>query len=704
MNDLIVLNFAEARQPEYKEKKSEGYIEFGQRNDYPAYILDLYNKSAKHNAIIKGKVNYINGNGWKAAEDDAIGQAFIDNPNPDESLQDLSKKVEIDIEIFGGAYLEVIWSQFGGQLSSVYHIDFSRCRTNEDNTQFWIKKNWSDRKEEAEILPAFNTSNRQGKQILFIKEYRPGLNAYPLPGYFGALNFIESDIEVSRHILGNAQTGFSASKLITLPNGEPSPEERRNIEGRFTSRFSGADGKKFILSFVNDATRKPIVEDLGASDLTKEDFGRVDSIIQQNLMAGHSITTPTLFGIAEPGQLGTRNQMRDAYEIFKNTYVNDKQQSIEKVFTKLAAQKGATSDLKIIPLEPIDYEFSEAVFQQNMTKEEIREKLNLPPIESAAPSQSQIVSDSINALSPLVANKVLESMTQNEIRALIGLQAVIGGENVPTPLLPTGQPEGQPINQQEVNDSIKNLTGRQYQQVLRIIRQFGQGKITKEIATTMLKAGLGLTDAEINTMLGVEEEFGQVYSMDETIAMFSEVGTPKSDYTIVQSSPLKFEDVTDEVDKQILSILNKQPLTPAQDIAAALKRSLEDIESRIASMVQRKIIEVVKDTGERKLTKPLSEIVDAPVKTTFEIKYSYEWRSIVPVDERDTIDHPSRGFCKQLMKIDKFWTRKEIEALTQRLGYSVFDRNGGWWTDPRNPKPTQCRHEWRRNVLIKKTK
>ena len=229
--------------------------------------------------------------------------------------------------------MEVIWSQFGGQLSSVYHIDFSRCRTNEDNTQFWIKKNWSDRKEEAEILPAFNTSTRQGKQILFIKEYRPGLNAYPLPGYFGALNFIESDIEVSRHILGNAQTGFSASKLITLPNGEPSPEERRNIEGRFTSRFSGADGKKFILSFVNDATRKPIVEDLGASDLTKEDFGRVDSIIQQNLMAGHSITTPTLFGIAEPGQLGTRNQMRDAYEIFKNTYVNDKQQSIEKVLS-----------------------------------------------------------------------------------------------------------------------------------------------------------------------------------------------------------------------------------------------------------------------------------------------------------------------------------------------------------------------------------
>ncbi len=66
----------------------------------------------------------------------------------------------------------------------------------------------------------------------------------------GALNYIESDVEVSRHVLGNAQTGFSASKLITLPNGEPSPDEKRNIERRFTDRFSGSDGKKFILSIA----------------------------------------------------------------------------------------------------------------------------------------------------------------------------------------------------------------------------------------------------------------------------------------------------------------------------------------------------------------------------------------------------------------------------------------------------------------------
>ncbi len=109
------------------------------------------------------------------------------------------------------------------------------------------------------------------------------MGIYSLPTYFGALNYIESDIEISKHVLGNAQTGFSASKLITLPNGEPSDDEKKNIEQRFTKRFSGSDGKKFILSFVTDPQRKPIIDDLGASDITKEDFQKVDELIQTNI-------------------------------------------------------------------------------------------------------------------------------------------------------------------------------------------------------------------------------------------------------------------------------------------------------------------------------------------------------------------------------------------------------------------------------------
>ena len=662
MNELVILNFQEARQPEYREKRGKGYIEFGEKNDYPNYLLALYNKSPKHNAIVKGKVNYIIGNGWKSDESDPIAEQFIAQPNQFESLDDLTRKVSIDIEIFGGAYLEVIWSVTGGQLTDVLHIDYTKIRSNTDNTQFWYKKDWNERKDELIPMMAFNTKVRQGKQILYIKEYRPGLDTYALPGYMGALNYIESDIEVSRHVLGNAQTGFSASKLITLPNGEPSPDEKRNIERRFTDRFSGSDGKKFILSFTTDPARKPIIEDLGASDITKENFTNVDLIIQNNLFAGHQITSPSLFGIAEPGQLGSRTQMRDSYEIFKNTYVNDKQKFLESIFNQLATLKGATSEITIIPVEPIGFELSESALLQIAPKEWLLEKAGIDVAKYAPTSTTE---PSINQ------------------------------------------------EQAEVNDNLKNLSGRQYQHLMRVIRQFSQGKISKEIAVTMLKSGLGMTDAEVNAMLGIDDdpmtEDLNFSALDEdtVIGLFREVGEPKSDYTIINSKAVFSSrdafaegDLIDKtLDKQILALIDKDRKISIDDIAKAVRKTREVVQGRLYYLVESGAVSYDPKIEERKLTKPLSKLVDDMDVTTFEVKYSYEWKPIVPKGDRDSADKPSRSFCRKLYGEQRLWSRSGIEMLSARLGYSVFDRGGGWWGDS-----PSCRHEWRRNIVVKKKK
>jgi hypothetical protein len=662
MDNLVILSFAEAKQPEYREKKGVGYIEFGDKNDYPNYLLGLYNKSAKHNAIVRGKVNYIIGNGWQSDSVDAQANLFIKSPNPYESLADLTRKVSIDIEVFGGAYLEVIWSKVGGLLTEVCHIDYTKIRSNKDNTQFWYK-DWTDRKDEAKVIPAFNTQNRVGKQILYVKEYRPGLDTYALPGYMGSLNYIESDVEVSKHVLGNAQTGFSASKLITLPNGEPSPDEKRNIERRFTERFSGSDGKKFILSFVQDAAKKPVVEDLGASDLTKEDFGRVDEMIQQNIFAGHQITTPSLFGISTPGSLGSRTEMRDGYEIFKNTYANDKQQFLESVFNQLATLRGASSEITIVPIEPISYEFSEATIAANMTQDEIREKMGLPPL--------------------------------NQV------------ENVTNPATPDP-------SQAMVNEHLKGMKGREWQNFQRIIREYNKGKISREQAAQMLKSAYGLGEEELATWLGSDEFSSDV---DSIIAIFNEYGTYADNFSVlatrsvfgsdkVEENESQFfaEVVDDTLDKKILNVIDKNKGILSKDIAKALREDVGVIEERINKLKELEILKVDVKTGIPKLTKPLSEIIEKPIKTSFLVRYAYQWKSIVPQGQRDTSKHPSRPFCAKLMELNKLYTRAEIEMLTARLGYSVFDRGGGWWTMPDGEHSPSCRHQWVSKIVVKKQK
>jgi hypothetical protein len=614
-NQLMVLTFAEARQPEYREKKGEGegYIEFGKKNDYPNYLVDLYNKSAKHNAIIKGKVNYITGNGFKIKEGvDPIGEQFIAQANRVESLTEVLRKASIDIELFGGAYLQIIWSVTGENLAEVYHVDYTKIRTNADNTQFWYSENWEDRKYKREVFNGFNSQLRQGTQIMYLKEYRPNLNAYALPGYFGALNYVESDIEISKHVLGNAQTGFSASKLITLPNGEPSDDEKRQIERKFTDRFTGSDGKKFILSFVNDASRKPVIEDLGASDITKEDFGNVDKMIQQNIFAGHQITAPDLFGISTPGQLGTRQQMRDSYEIFKNTYVNDKQIFLEQVFSLLAKLHGANSELQIVPVEPIGIEFSESIILQVAPKQWILEKLGI-------------------------------DMTQ-----------------------------------------------------------YQQAEVVPEVAP-------------------VEIQQSKVqFSEDEVVSVFEEFGVSKQDYSIFKSREV-FSQVPNELEEalhlefaeqalsgleaNVLDLIQKDKRITAEVIAGTIGVDLDIVNRVLDGLDKRGIVSssVSRGITERKLSKPLSELnAPKPSTTSFMVRYSYEWRSDIPTGQRDTADHPSRVFCARLMQLDRLYSRAEIESISARLGYSVFDRRGGWWTKPNGQASPSCRHRWFSQVVIKK--
>lgn len=614
-NELLVLSFAEAKQPEYKEKKGEGggYIEFGHKNEYPNYLVDLFNKSAKHNAIIKGKVNYITGNGFKIVGDaDPIGEQFIASANQSESLTEILRKVSTDIEIFGGAYLQIIWSQVGENLSEIYHLDYTKVRANEDNTQYWYSDNWKDQKYKKEVYNAFNSQLRTGTQILYLKEYRPNLNAYALPGYFGALNYIESDIEISKHVLGNAQTGFSASKLITLPNGEPTDDEKRTIERKFTDRFTGSDGKKFILSFTNDASRKPIVDDLGASDITKEDFQNVDKLIQQNLYAGHQITAPDLFGISTPGQLGTRQQMRDSYEIFKNTYVNDKQIYLEQVFNLLAKLHGATSEFEIVPVEPIGIEFSEAVIKEIAPREWILEKLGI-------------------------------DLTK--------------------------------YNQATLNDGV------------------------------------------VEEQLQMEAKF----SDDDVIAMFAEFGESKEDYAIFKSREvfgssatkaeeemnLEFaEQALTALEANVLDLIQKDKRVTPEVISGTLKTDVNIIMRVLEGLATRGIVRIkeVGGTLERSLPRPLSELnAPKPQTTTFMVRYSYEWRTDIPVNQRNSPDHPSRQFCARLMQLDRLYSRAEIETISARLGYSVFDRRGGWWTRPNGVHSPSCRHRWLASTVIKKS-
>ena len=343
--NLITIQFDQAQQPKFEEKKAAGYVEFGEKNDYPNYLIDLYNESPKHGAIIKGKINYIFGKGFKDVPKTANTEG--------ESWNVLLKRCVQDGQLFGGYYMQIVYNALGN-IANVFHIPFQKVRVSKDLRKFYVKNDWqaSNYKEKPRPYDAYNPNEKTGSQILYIKQYNPSSEIYPKPDYFQCLNYIESDIQISRHILGNAKHNFVATKLINFNNGMPQEEEQEQVELDMKKKFANHDGDRFVLSFNPSKENAIDIVDLGQTSLTKEDFTNVNNLVQQEIFAGHQITSPMLFGIKTEGQLGGRSEIRDAYEIFNNTFVNERQQAHEEVFNKLMNLAGVTGDRKIVPVEP----------------------------------------------------------------------------------------------------------------------------------------------------------------------------------------------------------------------------------------------------------------------------------------------------------------------------------------------------------------
>jgi len=657
MIEVGAMEFADSRIPLMEKKRGVDFVPFGDRNDYPTYLLWLYNKSAKHNAIINGKCVYIMGNGLMT--DSEPGKVFLQKANEKQSWDQLMKLACLDIENFGGVYFQVIPKLAGG--FNVYHMSYDRIRANEDNTCFYYRKKWNNTWEQPEAeYPAFNPSNNK-TSIFYFKEYRCGKNPYALPSWVAACNWVESDIEVSRHTLTNAKTGFSASKFINFYNGEPDEDKKRKITARLENAATGAEGKKVLIGFNNDPTKRPTIDDLGASDLTKEDFGAVDNLITNNIFSGHNITHPLLFGIQQEGKLGNASELKTAYEIFKNTYVTHKQKQIEEITAYFSGVAGVDAEYHLNDVEPVGMELDPVQFKELLPKEWILEKFGIDP-------------------------------------AKYGMQTAVN--NV--------------MPEQMGNEALIKLSGRQQQNLLRIVRLFSQGKLTKGQASIQLSA-YGFNDDQINQYLGLDESpmmADQQFNddSDEFIAdMFAEYGEDRANFSILKSEvytgqdddfQMSFAAVSEftEREAKIMELLKKQPDLSNVQIAEALKYDTNVVDDIVENLVKREIIkaEIVGGIPVRKILERL------PAQTLPEIKvlYTYEKRAGVAGPE---LLKTSRPFCVKMVGLSKsrMFSRQDIQKLSERLGYSVFKRAGGYWNN-NGTIEFQCRHGWMKHVVIKK--
>jgi DNA-binding MarR family transcriptional regulator len=680
---LKILNFEAHKVPTFKEARGKDWILFGDEGDYknryPEYLLNLYRRSAKHHAIINSKKDYVVGQGWAVNAEglDTMGlarlQQFIQEPNQYESLNDILEKVALDYELYNGFALEIVYNQLNDKIAAIYHADFARYRSNDDGTKYYYSEDWKKHNPVVEEIDAFNWKEPSGKQLLYVKGYSPDCKYYPLPTYLGSTGYIELDVEIANFHLNAVKNNFVGGTIVSFYNGEPTLEEQEEIERQIKDKFTGTDNaNSIVLNFADSRDRGVEIQQLNGNDFDKR-FDILNKTVQREIYAGHSVTDPALFGIKEDGIFTSRNQLVDSFELFQNTYVNGRQQFIERVFNDLAAVQGLSNRLFIQDTEPISVQFSESTVTSVMTEAEIREKVGLQVVQTEEDS-------------------TVDSKTKDAQAALKG--------------------------------SVGGVTG-----IITLLQQVKEGLIAENSAIAVLVELYGFSpEIARSTITGevipenVAAEMRAVFEKQGEDAILIEYfkNCGSTDYEPVgNGKALNFESETsarlheelnrkywfaeiDPLDTAILNILKENPSTPFLAIAEQLQLSIERVMAGLQRLNEANAIKIaideVLDSTQRavEVTKEGERLLEQipPVEEEFVIRYVYSKR---PEASGAAIIDTTRQFCRELVtetQAGKSWKLTEIQNIGVSANRNVWMRGGGFWG-----KSYHCRHYWEQKLM-----
>ena len=157
---------------------------------------------------------------------------------------------------------------------------------------------------------------------------------------------------------------------------------------------------------------------------------------------------------------------------------------------------------------------------------------------------------------------------------------------------------------------------------------------------------------------------------------------------------LAFE-ITD-FDRLVLDVLKTGPTSTPEDIAEALESTPEEVRKSITrllreGLVTRGEIEGVDGTEDTVETTPEAE----QIESEFEVVYKYVPRAgLAPIIEG------TRDFCRDLIRLNKVYTREEIDSISGLVGRDVWNFRGGYWNDNGNIRKS-CRHIWQSQLISK---
>lgn len=621
----IKMIFSDIDVPEAIEEVSKkGWVKWGKDNLYPQFLWYMFYNSPIHQGIVNTKIDYISSGGLTYIGDQTEWVEVERNGKSKYTLTELVELITVD-DVMSNSYYIVAERDLVTKKWFLDTVDFELIRPNEDMSTFYYSEDWSTErqgdKQNFEVIPDFFSVERLilsgdetiNKCILQVKQKSRQQRTlkkkitggfFSIPSYSGGIDSILTDIEINAFRLSEVVNGYMGGSLVTFTNGVPDSEEARSkvvkaARLEVTDRYKRAG---LAVAFSDGVETAPTVQMINGNDLDKR-YESTEVGLAKKIMISHSVTNPKLFGVMAENVMSESND-KESYDRFQKTYASKRRKdyadSINFLLTKLNGIQGKV-------------------------------EINIPTltIDTASTDTSQKTLEALNSLSPLVATKVLNSMTPNQTLSLVGLPPVTGGDIL------------QPTSQFSAVDPLELFASK------------GRHREGMTFLTSRKHENFDSND---------EDEFiGQVFKH-------------------------RFAALT-EIQLNIIKLISEGK--KYNDISTELNLDAKELSKNLKSLDRRGY------TDGTKLT-PKGQIEVVNIESV-EVVYTYEERPDAP-----PLIGTSRDFCKTMLKLNKAYTRKEIDAISSAIGRNVWLYRGGWYHDPQSDRnQPSCRHFWLQNLVVK---
>ena len=518
--------------------QSGQYYRWGKEDNVPNLIVEAVNDSPTARLCVSRLNQFLFGKGFKNPEMAEV------NVSPNVNMEQFMRQA---IEYFNYTDGFVIQHKFnkGGESARKYLIPIQYVRKrmsgdfiyrpgygDEAGTFMYNHKNF--------VVPDYDTvrlmqpneireiiasqEERYGEQLgafqyVYIPRVGQLYDKYPMPTHFSGLPLLNADAGLTlaeNNLVSNTFKPQVVIKTSVLDRNDKDSDDLTEYDRMVEeiNRLVSPDGSPVMLLESNNPDLVDVIslDTKSRMDETEKATDRIKKGVA--MLFG---TPAVLIGIDTAGKLGDNQEMVNKFKLF-NLTLDERRKVLYQAFHH-AFSNFEEDAFELEPLSLFDYVPDKVI--ERMTDEQVREAFDLPMVSKEGEEEQEITSRfaefGVGGVQGILG--VQQAVSEGTISITAGAEVLkviygfdesqaykmLGGSTTQTQ---DGEVVTQGEEEQEdrkVNEHLKTLTGKQQQQIDRIVRKFNKEQLTETQAVMQLTSGFGFTEDEARAYLEIEE-------------------------------------------------------------------------------------------------------------------------------------------------------------------------------------------------------